>query len=143
MDIEVEFSDGSVTSVADINANDYTISVDSLSPDVVAFAPMLASRHPRVIAVSEGKGNLLKVSLLLPDACRAEARLRDYVLVSTSAFINVDFYDAEYGPKLPMLVQNDGGISVTNNGFLGHNNAKEKKRSDSEQSSDLQDILFG
>lgn len=132
-----------MTSLSDINSVDYAISVDSLSPDVVAFAPMLASRHPRVIAVGEGKGNLLKVSLLLPDTCRSEAHLKDFTLVSTSAFINVDFYDSsEYGQRSPMFVQNDGGIGNGNSGFFG-SNGKEKKRHESEHSSDLQDILSG
>lgn len=36
---------------------DYVLRVESLDPDVVAFAPMVASHHPRVIAVGEGKYN--------------------------------------------------------------------------------------
>jgi transmembrane protein 132 len=138
----VEFSDGSSTSVSDINMADYAISVDSLSPEVVAFAPMLTSIHPRVIAVGEGKGNLLKVSLLLPDTCRAEARLKDFVLVSTSAFINVIFYDNEYGQKSPMLVQNDGGIVGAVGGILS-SGSRGDKRNEKEQLADLQEFISG
>lgn len=36
----------------------------------MAFAPMLASHHPRVIAVGEGNGDLLRVTLLLSEECR-------------------------------------------------------------------------
>lgn len=44
--------------------------VESLDAEVVAFAPMLASHHPRVIAVGEGNGDLLRVTLLLSEECR-------------------------------------------------------------------------
>ena len=144
LDIEVEFSDGSITSISDVNSADYSISVDSLNPEIVAFAPMLTSLHPRVIAVGEGKGNLLRVSLVLPETCRSEARLKDFVLVSAGAFIDVDFNDNDYSQKSPMFVQNDGGgIGVGSiNGFFSNGN-KDKKRTDLDQSSDLQDIING
>lgn len=143
MDIEVEFSDGSVTAISDVSALDYSISVDSLNPEVVAFAPMLTSLHPRVIAVGEGKGNL-RVSLVLPDTCRSEARLKDFVLVTASAYIEVDFFENDYSQKSPMFVQNDGGgVGASNvNTFFMHNN-KDKKKNDLDPSSDLQDIISG
>lgn len=50
--------------------DDYFLLVESLDTEVVAFAPMLASHHPRVIAVGEGSGNLLRVNLLLSEECR-------------------------------------------------------------------------
>jgi len=143
LDIELEFSDGSITSISDINAAEYAIAVDSLNPEVVAFAPMLTSTHPRVIAVGEGTGNLLKVSLLLPDSCRIEARIKDYTLASTSASINVGFYDNEYGQRSPMLVQNDGGIVNAVGNFFSSNNKGDRKRNDIEQPADLQDFISG
>lgn len=54
LDIDLEFSDGSRTALRDVAVSDYYLLVESLDPEVVAFAPMLASRHPRVIAVGEG-----------------------------------------------------------------------------------------
>lgn len=54
MDIDIEFSDGSHTALRDVAVSDYYLLVESLDSEVVAFAPMLASRHPRVIAVGEG-----------------------------------------------------------------------------------------
>lgn len=105
---------------------------------------MLTSLHPRVIAVGEGKGNLLRVSLVLPDTCRSEARLKDFVLVTASAYIDVDFFDNDYSQKSPMFVQNDGGgIGVGNINSFFINNSKDKKRNDQDQSSDLQDIIIG
>lgn len=54
----------------DISVDDYFLLVESLDTEVVAFAPMLASHHPRVIAVGEGNGDLLRVTLLLSEECR-------------------------------------------------------------------------
>lgn len=56
MDIELEFSDDTKTPLRDISDTDYHLVVESLDPEVVAFAPMVASHHPRVIAVGEGNG---------------------------------------------------------------------------------------
>lgn len=55
-----------------MSADNYYLHVESLDPEVVAFAPMLASSYPRVIAVGEGNGDLLRVTLLLPEECRAK-----------------------------------------------------------------------
>lgn len=55
LDIELEFSDGHKTPLRDIVDSDYHLVVKSLDTEVVAFAPMVASHHPRVIAVGEGK----------------------------------------------------------------------------------------
>lgn len=60
LDIDLEFSDGSHTALRDVAVSDYYLLVESLDPEVVAFAPMLASRHPRVIAVGEGKFKIKK-----------------------------------------------------------------------------------
>uniref|UniRef100_A0A182QVT6 Transmembrane protein TMEM132 N-terminal domain-containing protein n=1 Tax=Anopheles farauti TaxID=69004 RepID=A0A182QVT6_9DIPT len=48
-------SDSGSTSSRDISVDDYFLLVESLDTEVVAFAPMLASHHPRVIAVGEVK----------------------------------------------------------------------------------------
>lgn len=53
-----------------MSVDNYFLLVESLDPEVVAFAPMLASNYPRVIAVGEGNGDLLRVTLLLPEDCR-------------------------------------------------------------------------
>lgn len=84
LDMEVEFSDNSVTPLRDISLSDYSLVVDSLSPEVVAFAPNALS-HPRVIAVGEGRGDLLRVALLTPELCRTGAAKRTPPLVSATA----------------------------------------------------------
>lgn len=71
LDIELEFSDGSKIPLRDVSDTDYHLVVESLNSDVVAFAPMVASHHPRVIAIGEGKKHffcnfpLLKLNLNL------------------------------------------------------------------------------
>lgn len=75
-----------------MSADNYYLLVESLDTEVVAFAPMLASSYPRVIAVGEGNGDLLRVTLLLPEDCRAKRnnqfskQVRDVVLLKCLTF---------------------------------------------------------
>lgn len=74
----------------DVSADNYYLLVESLDTEVVAFAPMLASSYPRVIAVGEGNGDLLRVTLLLPEDCRVKRnnqfskQVRDVMLLKCS-----------------------------------------------------------
>ena len=63
------FSDGMATPLRDIDPNHYYLGVESLDSRVIAFAPVVGSRDPRVIAVGDGEGSLLKVSVELADEC--------------------------------------------------------------------------
>lgn len=113
--------------------------VESLDTDVVAFAPMLASHHPRVIAVGEGNGELLRVTLLLSEECRLRRNIpmgkqgtkttTTGPLASALAGVQVDFTSSEAPPSRPDTVQNDG-IS-----------GRERKRD--RDVNDLSDILIG
>ncbi|CAD1478830.1 unnamed protein product [Heterotrigona itama] len=144
LDIDVEFSDGMRTPLREIAVNDYHLLVESLDPEVVAFAPMVASHHPRVIAVGEGRGDLLRVSLQLADACRltgrrsgkGSQRTTAAALASASANVEVDFASSDL-PNRPEFVQNDGG------GTVGSHHHRERKTSRGEISPDLRDILIG
>lgn len=116
LDIDLEFSDGSRTPLRDISVDDYFLLVESLDTEVVAFAPMLASHHPRVIAVGQGHGDLLRVTLLLPEECRLRRNLpitkpglKSNVgpLASALASVEVDFGNGEV-TKATDVVQNDG-----------------------------------
>lgn len=85
---------------------------------------MVASHHPRVIAVGEGSGDLLQVTLLLPEECRSASRLKSKPagpLASAAAQISVDFSSAQ-----PDILQNDGSSKAAGRDF-----------------GDLQDILKG
>lgn len=66
--------------------------MESLDTEVVAFAPMLASHHPRVIAVGEGSGNLLRVNLLLSEECRLRRNIPLLKQVRDHVCTNVYFF---------------------------------------------------
>lgn len=109
--------------------------VESLDTEVVAFAPMLASHHPRVIAVGEGNGNLLRVTLLLSEECRQrrstlsttkQNKSNAAPLASALASIEVDFNNVDIVSKQE-AIQNDGTA-----------NREQKKY---RQSGDLADII--
>ena len=64
LDIALEFTDGSKTNLRDVNPNDFYLGVKSLDPSAIAFAPASAgSAHrwnPRVVAIGEGEGKILR-----------------------------------------------------------------------------------
>lgn len=124
----------------DISVDDYFLLVESLDTDVVAFAPMLASHHPRVIAVGEGNGDLLRVTLLLSEECRLRrnipmskqnTKVSTGPLASALATVQVDFSTTEQSQNRPDTVQNDG-IS-----------GRERKYGKDKDLNDLSDILIG
>lgn len=140
MDIDIEFSDGSHTPLREVAVNDYHLLVESLDPEVVAFAPMVASHHPRVIAVGEGRGDLLRVTLQLADVCRLpnrrsknSPRTPAAPLATASANVEVDFASSDL-PNRPEFVQNDGG------GMVG---SHRERKNGKEMATDLHDILLG
>lgn len=105
----------------------------------MAFAPMLASHHPRVIAVGEGNGDLLRVTLLLSEECRMRRNIpmskqgpktTTGPLASALASVQVDFSTTD-SPNRPDTVQNDG-IS-----------GRERKGGRDRDVNDLSDILIG
>lgn len=118
LDIDLWFSDDTRTPLRSVAMSDYALRVESANPDVVAFAPMAASPHPRVIAVGSGKGRLLRVSFGPPDTCAAggpaaagkhDVRRTLSALSETAADVQVDFTSSPY--SVEQFVQNDGGGS--------------------------------
>ncbi|XP_021914891.1 transmembrane protein 132E isoform X4 [Zootermopsis nevadensis] len=153
LDIDMEFSDGFRTPLRDVAVSDFYLLVDSLDPEVVAFAPMVASHHPRVIAVGEGHGDLLRVALLLAEECRGSTAVRrggasggaskstgkgniGGPLAAASAHVDVDFSASEV-PQRPDFVQNDGG------GNVGSGHGGRDRKNSREMAADLRDILKG
>lgn len=137
LDIDLEFSDGARTPLREISVDDYFLLVESLDTEVVAFAPMLASHHPRVIAVGEGNGDLLRVTLLLSEECRLRRNIpiskqgpksTPGPLASALASVEVDFSAPDVSGRQD-TVQNDG--------FSG------RERKSGREASDLSDILIG
>jgi hypothetical protein len=87
LDIQVQFSDGTSTPLKAIDPAHYYLTVDSLNPHVIAFAPVAGSTDPRVIAVGRGEGELLQLSLELADDCHQK---NDTPLTSVRASVTVD-----------------------------------------------------
>ena len=88
LDIEMVFSDGTSTPLKAIDPAHYYLTVDSLNPHVIAFAPVAGSTDPRVIAVGRGQGELLQLSLELADECHQK---NDPPLATSRASVTVDF----------------------------------------------------
>lgn len=82
--MELIFSDGTTTSVSSIEREDYQLTVETERPDIVAFAPQTPMSQPRVIAVSQGKGNLLTVTMHPPTLCGSKVPLS-----STHAHVSI------------------------------------------------------
>ncbi|XP_052132201.1 transmembrane protein 132B, partial [Frankliniella occidentalis] len=140
LDIDIEFSDGTRTPLREVAVSDYHLMVESLAPDIVAFAPMMASPHPRVIAVRQGRGDLLKVTLLPAEVCRGVMRrakpksITSHVpLAVATAQVEVNFASSDVAQR-PEFVQNDGGGMAGSGG---------KDRKGGRDMPDLQDILIG
>lgn len=124
--------------------------VESLDPEVVAFAPMVASHHPRVIAVGEGRGDLLRVTLQLADVCRvsgpsgrrskgtSRTNGASPALATATANVEVDFASSEL-PHRPEFVQNDGGGTIQS----GSSHHHRERKTGREVAPDLHDILIG
>nr|CAD7260300.1 unnamed protein product [Timema shepardi] len=149
LDIDLEFSDGSRTPLREVAVSDYHLLVESLDPEVVAFAPMVASHHPRVIAVGEGRSDLLHVALLLAEECRAVPRRTvsgklpgsgkpnsNAPLAAASAYVEVDFSASDI-PQRPEFVQNDGG------GVVGGNHGSRDRKNNRDMPADMHDIHIG
>ncbi|BES97907.1 Transmembrane protein 132E [Nesidiocoris tenuis] len=105
LDMELVFSDGSTTSVSSIEREDYQLTVETERPDVVAFAPLTPMSQPRVIAVSQGRGNLLTVTMHPPQLCGSKVPLS-----TTHAHVDIDFSSGLTASR-PELIQNDGGAN--------------------------------
>ncbi|XP_014262222.1 transmembrane protein 132C isoform X2 [Cimex lectularius] len=105
LDMELVFSDGSTTSVSSIEREDYHLMVETERPDIVAFAPQTPMSQPRVIAVAQGKGNLLTVTMHPPTSCGSKVPLS-----STRAHVDIDF-SLGLSVTRTELVQNDGGAN--------------------------------
>ncbi|XP_026679931.1 uncharacterized protein LOC103509950 [Diaphorina citri] len=100
------------------------------------------SKHPRVIAVGEGRGELLRVAFLQPDACRPGGPVKKTSpLLTANVKVEIDFenFGADSasgvgGGQKSDFVQNDGSA-----GKFGAGDSRSKDF----LSSDLRDILIG
>ena len=88
MEISLLFSDGSAIPLRYTPATDFFLDADTLNNHVVAFGPMLSPYQPQVIALGQGKGELLKLSLELGDECQ---RKKSKPLAVSYVYVDVDF----------------------------------------------------
>ena len=100
---------------------------------------MLASHHPRVIAIGEGTGNILKVTLLMAEECRLRKTIQILrqgpkssiaPLASALASVDVNFSVSSTSSR-PDTVQNDGF------------SRREGKNGRDRDVNDLSDVLVG
>jgi len=59
--VAIRFDDGTTLPLHYIPTTDYTLDIDTLNNHVVAFGPAYSADVPRIIALGQGKGGLLKV----------------------------------------------------------------------------------
>ncbi|GAB6030301.1 hypothetical protein CHUAL_005975 [Chamberlinius hualienensis] len=69
LDINVLYSDGMESPLADIIEDDFSLVLHAMDQSVVALAPMASSHHPRVIVLGEGNATI-HVSLETSNSCR-------------------------------------------------------------------------
>lgn len=60
LDIKLRFSDNTWVKLDEIDKENYVLAVDSLEPSVVELPPIQNSKYPRIIAVSEGGGPIMR-----------------------------------------------------------------------------------
>ncbi|TRY70776.1 hypothetical protein TCAL_10024 [Tigriopus californicus] len=115
LDIELTFSDNTVLNLKDVDPGNYYLNVKSLDQKVIAFAPTHGSRHPRVIAIGSGQGELLRVFLELADSCIQKSMVP---LATTKVDVNVMLKEKK--PFFGTGVRHDfGSAQAVNMGDLG------------------------
>lgn len=88
LDVNLKFSDDTTLPLEYFPADDYFLDMDTLNNHVIAFMHMLSADMPRVVALGEGKGELLKLALELGDQCQ---RKKSRPLAISYVYVDVDF----------------------------------------------------
>ena len=108
-DIKLYLSDGTMIPLDSVSARDYHLSIDIFHENrAIAIAPSSLSAssgsYPRLIAINEGKDQLIHVSLEVPAMCQ---RKRTQQLAMSYLTINVDFNSDDEESSLINFQQND------------------------------------
>ena len=85
----IQFSDGSVTPLDIYDAKDFALSASSLDESIVSARQSSALRWPVVAAEGEGQGALVKVDMMISEACQKSKRKS--ILVVGNGSIKVKF----------------------------------------------------
>ncbi|KAH9378214.1 hypothetical protein HPB48_014906 [Haemaphysalis longicornis] len=100
LDVTLRFSDGTWTPLTDVPESDFSLLTESLDPGVVALAPAAPSSgglaaRPRIVAIGQGQGSLLQLSLEVGEAC--QRRRRGAPLAWARARVNARFASSSVG----------------------------------------------
>jgi len=60
LDIRLKLSDNSWIKLDEIDGSCYVLAVDSLEPNVVELPPIQNAKYPRIIAVAQGSGPIMR-----------------------------------------------------------------------------------
>ncbi|XP_037514034.1 transmembrane protein 132E-like [Rhipicephalus sanguineus] len=126
LDVTLRFSDGTWTPLIDVPESDFSLVMESLDPGVVALAPVAASSggmtaRPRIVAIGQGQGSLLQLSLELGEAC--QRRRRGAPLAWARARVNARFNSAGAGGSLDAVPYQDGARHLEPSVQAHHNRA--------------------
>ena len=105
LDIELEMSDDTRLPLREVDPEDYYLAIKSLDSSVIALAPSRDARFPRVIAVGNGQGQLLRTSLELIDNCM-ETKSSNLALAIQLAPVNVQFKNSKNNEVSPWPTEN-------------------------------------
>ncbi|OXA52948.1 hypothetical protein Fcan01_12010 [Folsomia candida] len=130
LDIKLRFSDNTWVKLDEIEKENYVLTVDSLEPSVVELPPIQNSKYPRIIAVTEGGGPIMRVSLELSDQCH---RQNSAALAMSVAPVEVNFTAT---PSRSEFTQNDSnqGMIGTSKHTFRKNGRKDRKKDSSHRS---------
>ncbi|CAG7825274.1 unnamed protein product [Allacma fusca] len=106
LDIKLRFSDNSWIRLDEIDREQYVLAVDSLDPTVVELPQIQNSKYPRILAVSEGGGPIMRVSLELSDQCH---RQNSPPLAISVAQVEVNFTTSTSRSE---FTQNDSNLGL-------------------------------
>ncbi|KAH8042827.1 hypothetical protein HPB51_025879 [Rhipicephalus microplus] len=126
LDVTLRFSDGTWTPLIDVPESDFSLVMESLDPGVVALAPVAASSggmtaRPRIVAIGQGQGSLLQLSLELGKAC--QRRRRGAPLAWARARVNARFNSAGASGSLDAVPYQDGARHLEPSVQAHHNRA--------------------
>ncbi|CAH1801046.1 unnamed protein product [Owenia fusiformis] len=88
LEVSILFTDGTLLSLSQVDSLDYFVDQLSLNHHVITFGPMFSSDMPRIIALGQGKGELIKITLELGDTCHKK---KSKSLATSYVHIDVDF----------------------------------------------------
>ena len=88
IDVEVEFSDMTSIPLRLISPEDYFLEIMTTDPKVIRLVESKIPYQAHIVALGEGSGNLIKITLKLADSCR---KRKSKSISAAGLFIDVDF----------------------------------------------------